>query len=44
MPPCAQVVFASVAPFFVTIATDPCRQARSAKLSPAMPLPTTMKS
>src|SRR5882724_13621256 len=44
IPPCAQAVFVSEPLRFVITATEPCFAALSAKLSPAMPLPTTTKS
>jgi hypothetical protein len=44
MPPWAQLVAESAARFFVTMPTRPTSAARSAKKSPAMPLPMTRKS
>src|SRR5438552_5757110 len=44
IPPCAHAVLVSAPLRFVMTATEPCCAAFSAKLSPAIPLPTTTKS
>ncbi len=43
-PPCAQAVLESAGARLVTMATRPCAAAFSAKVSPATPLPMTIKS